>query len=148
MTDKEIIQALRCCEREKCGDDSSQCPLYSDSDCITHLSGPTADLIEKLTAENADLRKELEWKGMVIALAQRKQTEAEAERDALLVRMKAYRSCYECKHGDYCEFDDVNTTDCLNCVKKNCPCAQCCDTSRWEWRGLPDAPEEAPNGNL
>ena len=42
-----------------------------------------ADLIERLTAENADLRKELEWKGMVIALAQRKQAEAEAERDSL-----------------------------------------------------------------
>lgn len=30
------------------------------------------------------LRKELEWKDMVISLAQRKQAEAEAERDALL----------------------------------------------------------------
>ena len=82
MTMDEIVRALRCCERENCGD-SSQCPLYSDSDCITHLSGPTADLIEKLTAENADLLKELEWQGMIIALAQRKQAKAEAERDAL-----------------------------------------------------------------
>jgi hypothetical protein len=42
-----------------------------------------ADLIERLTAENADLCKEIEWKDMMIALAQRKQAEAEAERDAL-----------------------------------------------------------------
>lgn len=35
MTTKEIVQSLRCCEREKCGDSSSQCPLYSDRDCIT-----------------------------------------------------------------------------------------------------------------
>ena len=39
-----------------------------------------ADLIERLSAESADLRKELEWKDMVIALAQRKQAEAEAEK--------------------------------------------------------------------
>lgn len=32
------------------------------------------------------LREEIEWKNMVIALAQRKQAEAEAERDALLQR--------------------------------------------------------------
>lgn len=88
MTMDEIVRALRCCERENCGD-SSQCPLYSDSDCITHLSGPTADLIEKLTAENADLLKELEWQGMIIALAQRKQAEAEAERDAAQTPEKA-----------------------------------------------------------
>ena len=37
-------------------------------------------LLERMTAENADLRKELEWKDMVIALAQRKQAEAEAEK--------------------------------------------------------------------
>lgn len=140
MTDKEIIQALRCCEREKCGD-SSQCPLYSDSDCITHLSGPTADLIEKLTAENADLRQELEWKDMVIALAQRKQTEAEAERDALIEQIKERHDCLDCKHNDFCEFDGDTVFDCMNCVQEGCPCAGCCDSSRWEWRGLPEAPE-------
>lgn len=42
-----------------------------------------ADLIDRLTAENADLRKDLERKDMVIALAQKKQAEAEAERDVL-----------------------------------------------------------------
>ena len=42
-----------------------------------------ADLIRQLTAENAGLCKEIEWKDMVIALAQREQAKAEAERDAL-----------------------------------------------------------------
>ena len=135
MTDKEIIRALRCCEREKCGD-SSQCPLYSDSDCITHLSGPTADLIEKLTAENADLRKELEWKDMVIALAQRKQAEAEAERDAALADLADVRSCKTCKYA-------CDTRDCSSCKSKTCKCREChLDKNAWEWRGLPEAPEE------
>ena len=134
MTMDEIVRALRCCEREKCGG-SSQCPLYSDSDCITHLSGPTADLIEKLTAENADLRKELEWKGMVIALAQRKQTEAEAERDAALADLADVRSCKTCKYA-------CDTRDCSSCKSKTCKCLDChLDKNAWEWRGLPEAPE-------
>lgn len=87
-----------------------------------------ADLIERLTAENAALRE--------------KQAEAEAERDALLEQIKARRSCLDCKHFDYCEFDNATVIECMNCVTKNCPCAGCCDSSRWEWRGLPEAPEE------
>lgn len=61
MTDKEIIQALRCCEKEVCAD-GGLCPLFSDADCIVHLGEAATDLIERLTAENA---------------------KAEAERDAL-----------------------------------------------------------------
>ena len=80
MTDKEIVQALRCCADGECKD----CAMHEDKQrCQENLLGKAADLIERLTAENADLRKEIEWKDMVIALAQRKQAEAEAERDAL-----------------------------------------------------------------
>ena len=80
MTDKEIIQALRCCAEGECKD----CAMHEDKQrCQENLLGKAADLIERLTAENADLRKEIEWKDMVIALAQRKQVEAEEERDAL-----------------------------------------------------------------
>ena len=91
--------------------------------------------------EIKSLRRELEWRELVIALAQKKQTEAEAERDALLEQIKARRSCLDCKHFDYCEFDDATVIDCMNCVTKNCPCYQCGNSSRWEWRGLPEAPE-------
>ena len=80
MTDKEIVQALRCCAEGECKD----CAMHEDKQrCQENLLDKAADLIERLTAENADLRKEIEWKDMVIALAQRKQAEAEAERDAL-----------------------------------------------------------------
>ena len=140
MTSEEIVRALRCCEREKCGD-SSQCPLYSDSDCITHLSGLTADLIEKLTAENADLRKEIEWKDMVIALAQRKQTQAEAERDALLEYAKLFTGCDTCKRRNYCKSDSA-CDECEQDVKGNCYCKDCERGSKWEWQGLAEAPEE------
>ena len=80
MTDKDVIQALRCCADGECKD----CAMHEDKQrCQENLLDKAADLIERLTAENADLRKEIEWKDMVVALAQRKQTEAEEERDAL-----------------------------------------------------------------
>ncbi len=101
-----------------------------------------ADLIERLTAEVAELRKEIEWKDMVIALAQREQAKAEAERDALIEQIKERHDCLDCKHNDFCDFDSYTVLDCMNCVQEGCPCPGCFDSSCWEWRGLPEAPEE------
>ena len=99
MTEKEIVQALRCRARhEKATNEGcKKCPYWATENLeewqklcgwasckVYQIISDAADAIERLTAENADLRKELEWKDMVIALAQRKQAEAEAERDALL----------------------------------------------------------------
>lgn len=143
MTDKEIIQALRCCAKGLGHDDECEnCNVGEIQDRREYIEFAAANVIERLTAENAELRKEIEWKDRVITLAQRKQAEAEAERDALLEQIKARRSCLDCKHFDYCEFDNATVIECMNCVTKNCPCAGCCGSSRWEWRGLPDAPEE------
>ena len=139
MTDKEIIRALRCCAKGECKD----CAMHEDKQrCQENLLDKAADLIERLTAENAALRKEIEWKDMVIAVAQRKQVEAEAERDALIEQIKERHDCLDCKHNDFCEFDGAIFFACMNCATKNCPCAGCCDSSRWEWRGLPETQEE------
>lgn len=81
----------------------------------------TADLIRQLAAENA---------------------KAEAERDALIEQIKERHDCRDCKHNDFCDFDSYTVLDCMNCVPEVCPCAGCFDSSRWEWRGLPEAPEE------
>ena len=78
MTEKEIAKAMRGCASGEAED----CPFTEKYGC-DGCPKVSADLIERLTAENAALRKEIEWKDMVIALAQRKQVEAEAERDAL-----------------------------------------------------------------
>lgn len=101
MTDKELVQALRCTSTPgSLHEDCTGCPYYRkeklDAELKEKLGVDTwpscdvnkvgmdaADIIERLTAENADLRKEIEWKGMVIALAQKEQAKAEAERDAL-----------------------------------------------------------------
>ena len=139
MTEKKIVQALRRCQF---GAPCARCQTVSDQNCVSVMQKCASDLIERMTADVADLRKEIEWKDMVIAIAQRTQAEAEAERDALLEQIKARRSCLDCKHFDYCEFDDATVIDCMSCVTKNCPCHQCSNSSRWEWHGLQGAPEE------
>jgi hypothetical protein len=143
MKNKEIVQALRCCAKGLGHDDACEnCKVGEIQDRREYIEFAAANVIERMTADVADLRKEIEWKDMVIAIAQRTQAEAEAERDALLEQIKARRSCLDCKHFDYCEFDDATVIDCMSCVTKNCPCHQCSNSSRWEWRGLQEAPEE------
>lgn len=148
MTDKEIIQALRLCG--KIDSNCRECKLWGDDRCVEHLAGAAADLIERLTAENVvlpdgqtsaieSLRKEIEWKDMVIALAQKEQAKAEAERDAALADLADARSCKTCKYA-------CDTRDCSSCESKTCKCREChLDKIAWEWRGLPGA-LEAHNG--
>ena len=101
MKETDIVHALRCTSTPgSLHEDCTGCPYYRkeklDAELKEKLGVDTwpscdvnkvgmdaADLIERLTAENAALGKEIEWKDMVIALAQREQAKAEAERDAL-----------------------------------------------------------------
>lgn len=167
MTDKEIVQALRCCEKEVCAD-GGLCPLFSDADCIVHLGEAAIDLIERLTAENVvlpngeasaieSLRKEIEWKDMVIALAQRKQAEAEAERDALRGKQRwipvteRMPNTIPCNAGtEYSEAVIVWTTGNKAMIAVWDGIDFICPTDFWEawgeeitnWMPLPGAPEE------
>lgn len=142
--EKEIVQALRCCAEGECKD----CAMHEDKQrCQENLLDKAAEAIERLTAENVvlpdgqasaieSLRKEIEWKDMVIALAQRKQAEAETERDAALADLADARSCKTCKYA-------CDTRDCSSCKSKTCKCREChIDKNAWKWRGLPEAPEE------
>lgn len=143
MTEKKIVQALRCCAKGLGHDDACEnCKVGEIQNRREYIEFAAANVIERLTAENAALRKEIEWKDMVIALAQRKQVEAEAERNALIEQIKERHDCMDCKNNDFCKFPGAIFFDCMSCVTKNCPCAGCCDYSRWEWRGLPEKPEE------
>ena len=137
MTDQEIVQALRCCAKGLGHDDACEnCKVGETQDRREYIEFAAANVIERLTAENAALRKEIEWKDMVIALAQRKQAEAEAERDAALADLADARSCKTCKYA-------CDTRDCSSCKSKTCKCREChLDKNAWEWRGLPEAPEE------
>ena len=144
MTNEEIVQALRTCVMDPDdGGDCENCPASRTEGeyCLTAVMSEAASLIEHLTAENADLRKEIEWKDMVIALAQRKQAEAEAERDALLEYAKLFTGCDTCKRRNYCK-SDSECNACEQDVKGNCYCKDCERGSKWEWQGLAETPEK------
>ena len=112
MTEKGIVQALRCCAKGLGHDDACEnCKVGEIQDRREYIEFAAANVIERLAAENAALRKEIEWKDMVIALAQRKQVEAEAERDAALADLADARSCKTCKYA-------CDTRDCSSCKSK------------------------------
>lgn len=142
MTNEEIAQALRCCAKGLGHDDACEnCKVGEIQDRREYIEFAAANVIERLTAENAELRKEIEWKDMVISLAQRKQAKAEAERDALLDIAKNGKDCDTCKHCEVCVQPGIDVAHwCDRCVEK-CPCHGC-GGDHWEWRGLPEAPEE------
>ena len=122
MTTNDLLQAL---VRLRVETGSLAClGCGHEHNCSTRgcaILRAAADLIERLTAENA---------------------KAEAERDALIEQIKERHDCLDCKHNDSCEYDGAIVVECINCVQEGCPCAGCCDSSHWEWRGLPDALEE------
>ena len=71
MTDKEIVQALRCCAEGECKD----CAMHEDKQrCQENLLDKAAEAIERLTAENTALRE----KQRLIPVTERMQEEIKA----------------------------------------------------------------------
>lgn len=74
MKGNEIVQALRCCAKGLGHDDACEnCKVGEIQNRREYIEFAAANVIERLTAESAELRKEIEWKDMVISLAQREQ---------------------------------------------------------------------------
>lgn len=122
MTDKEIIQALRCCEKEVCAD-GGLCPLFSDADCIVHLGEAAIDLIERLTAENAALWEKVpQW----ISVDDRRPKPGTRvlATDGVFVG-EAYRTSAD----TWRRYDGIAMRDCIGSVVTH-------------WMPLPEAPEE------
>ena len=117
MTNQEIVQALRYCG--SCRGTCLECPAHTrEGDCMKLLA-TSADLIERLTAENTALKKEIRKAG-----------------------------CMFCARFEDCPegFKPTGQEDCDNCAKKpDCACMKCSgigsSTDNWEWRGAPEAPE-------
>ena len=59
MTEKEVVQALRCCADGECKD----CAMHEDKQrCQENLLDKASEAIERLTAENAALREKVpQW---------------------------------------------------------------------------------------
>lgn len=69
MTDKKIVQALRRCQF---GAPCARCPAVSYKNCMDEMHKCAADLIERLTAENAALREKQLWKPVLMGNPERK----------------------------------------------------------------------------
>lgn len=62
MKDNEIVQALRCCAKGiGHGDACENCKVGEIQDRREYIEFAAADLIERLTAENAALREKQRW---------------------------------------------------------------------------------------
>ena len=104
MKEKEIVKALRCCAKGLGHDDACEnCKVGEIQDRREYIEFAAANVIERLTAENADLHKELEWKGMVIALAQREHAKAESKCKALINELCQYCGKYKYAHDGACD---------------------------------------------
>lgn len=166
MTDKEIIQVLRICAthiEKGCG----LCPQMKYLGCTERLADEAITMIERLTAENVvlpngeesaieSLRKEIEWKDMVIAIAKREQAKAEAERDTLREKQRwipvteRMPNTIPCNAGtEYSEAVIVWTTGNKAMIAVWDGIDFICPTDFWEawgeeithWMPLPEAPE-------
>ena len=61
MKSEEIVKALRQCAKSDCSS-CGMCPIFPDRECVEHLATAAANLIERLTAENAALREKVpQW---------------------------------------------------------------------------------------
>ena len=88
MTDKEIVQALRCCANGE----SEDCPFAGQGVC--GCPGMSADLIERLTAENAALREKKRWIPVTERLPEKQAWYHVAIRDKKTMRVSVEQDLY------------------------------------------------------
>lgn len=121
MTAQEIVQALRCC---KFGVPCEKCPVVGNKDCFDEVNTAAADLIERLTTENAALREKVpQWISVEDRLP-----EAWKNEDDVLVNYMIYSPYFGVDVGNY--HKEAGTWLCM--------ALQCTVT---HWMPLPGAPE-------
>ena len=123
MTDKEIIQALRICSRRTDVQTCTGCPLFDNEDCMGDMMVGAADLIERLTAENAALREKVPQWVSVDDRHPKPGTRVLAT-DGVFVG-EAYRTSAD----TWRRYDGIAMRDCIGSVVTH-------------WMPLPEAPEE------
>lgn len=120
MTDKEIVQALRRCQF---GAPCARCPAVSYKNCMDEMHKCAADLIERLTAENAALREKVpQW----ISVEERRPEPGKRvlATDGIFVG-EAYRTSAD----TWRRYDGIAMRDCIGSIVTH-------------WMPLPGAPEE------
>lgn len=129
----EILSALRHCT-SALGCDT--CPMRAG---IEQRAFCVATLLKESKTAITDLLAGID-------ASKRRCAQAQAERDAAIVDLKIFSGCAACKHccNHRCYHQESLLLTCCDCTKKqNCKCVSCSlGRSNWEWRGLPEAPEE------
>lgn len=122
MTGQEIVQALRCC---KIGVPCEKCPVVGNKDCFEEVNTAAAELIERLTAENAALREKVpQW----ISVEDRLPEAWKNEEDGTLINYMIYSPYLGVDIGNY--HKEAGMWLCM---------ALPCTVTRW--MPLPEAPE-------
>lgn len=131
----EILSALRHCTSDL-GCDT--CPMRAD---IERQAFCVATLLKESKTAIIDLLAGID-------AAKRRCAQAQAERDALLGELRK-SGCTYCKYATACvdELSVFGQEDCDRCGnRESCVCLTCSgygsETDKWQWRGLPEAPEE------
>ena len=120
MTEKEIVQALRCC---KLGVPCEKCPVVGNKDCFEEVNTAAADLIERLTAENAALREKVpQW----VSVEERR---PESGKRVLATDGVFVGEAYRTSADTWRRYDGIAMRDCIGSIVTH-------------WMPLPDAPEE------
>ena len=120
MTDKEIVQALRCC---KFGLPCEKCPVVGKKDCFEEVNTEAAELIERLTAENAALREKVpQW----ISVEERR---PEPGKRVLATDGVFVGEAYRTSADTWRRYDGIAMRDCLGSIVTH-------------WMPLPEAQEE------
>lgn len=125
MTDKEIVQALRYCG--SCRGTCLECPAHTrEGDCMKLLA-TSADLIERLTAENAALREKVpQW----ISVEEQR---PEPGKRVLATDGVFVGEAYRTSADTWRRYDGIAMRDCLGSVVTH-------------WMPLPEAPGAPEEG--
>ena len=106
MTEKEIVQALRCSGSEAGVAAANMIEnLTKENTALRYAarSSKRTENVPYLRALVGELRKEIEWKDMVITLAQRDYAKAESECKALINELCQYCGKYKYAHDGACD---------------------------------------------
>lgn len=119
MTAQEIVQALRCC---KFGVPCEKCPVVGNKDCFDEVNTAAAELIERLTAENAALREKVpQW----ISVEEQR---PEPGKRVLATDGVFVGEAYRTSADTWRRYDGIAMRDCLGSVVTH-------------WMQLPEAPK-------
>nr|DAO35332.1 MAG TPA: Protein of unknown function (DUF551) [Caudoviricetes sp.] len=137
MTEKEIVQALRCCAKGLGHDDACEnCKVGEIQDRREYIEFAAANVIERLTAENAALREKVpRW----ISVEERR---PEPGKRVLATDGVFVGEAYRTSADTWRRYDGIAMRDCLGSIVTHWMPLPSTPKFADILRGAPEAPEE------